>query len=200
MLRDLRDRAGGADRFAVVDTETTGVYSSDRVVEVAVVTLALDGEVIDTFDTLVNPCRDVSASHVHGITASMVADAPTFEEIAGDVAVRLHGACLVGHNIPFDRRMLAGEFTRLGDELAAPRPIDTYVASGCRLADACARHRIDLAGAHRAWTPGRQHNCSWRCVPSATTGFRPRRRSDCAARVECGDATTSGQSRSPIRR
>lgn len=150
MLAELQRRAGGADRFAVVDTETTGVYSSDRVVEVAIVTLALDGEVIDSFDTLVNPCRDVSASHVHGITASMVADAPTFEEVAGDVAVRLHGACLVGHNVPFDERMLSGEFTRLGDDLAVPRPIDTYVTSGCRLLDACARHGIDLTGAHRA--------------------------------------------------
>lgn len=24
--------------------------------------------------------------------------------------MRLHGACLVGHNVPFDRRMLANEF------------------------------------------------------------------------------------------
>ena len=148
----LRECAGGADRFAVVDTETTGVYSSDRVVEVAIVTLSLDGEVIDHFDTLVNPCRDVSASHIHGITASMVHDAPTFEDIAGDVAVRLHGACFVAHNAPFDRRMLGAEFDRLGDALVVERSVDTYVGSGRRLVDACGEHRIDLAGAHRAST------------------------------------------------
>lgn len=148
----LRECAGGADRFVVVDTETTGVYSNDRVVEVAIVTLSLDGEVIDHFDTLVNPCRDVSASHIHGITASMVHDAPTFEDIAGDVAVRLHGACFVAHNAPFDRRMLGAEFDRLGDVLVVERSVDTYVGSGRRLADACSEHRIDLTGAHRAST------------------------------------------------
>jgi len=148
----LRECAGGADRFVVVDTETTGVYSTDRVVEVAIVTLSLDGEVIDHFDTLVNPCRDVSASHIHGITATMVRDAPTFEDIAGDVAVRLHGACFVAHNAPFDRRMLGAEFDRLGDALIVEKSVDTYLGSGRRLVDACSEHRIDLAGAHRAST------------------------------------------------
>ena len=150
MQDGLRECAGGADRFAVVDTETTGVYSTDRVVEVAIVTLSLDGDVIDTYDTLVNPCRDVSATHIHGITASMVHDAPTFEDIAGDIAVRLHGACLVAHNVPFDRRMLSSEFDRLGDALVVQRSVDTYVGSGTRLSQACADHRIDLTGAHRA--------------------------------------------------
>lgn len=51
MLAELHHCAGGADRFAVVDTETRGIYSTDRVVEIAIVTLALDGEVIDRFDT-----------------------------------------------------------------------------------------------------------------------------------------------------
>ena len=148
----LRSCAGGADRFVIVDTETTGVYSNDRIVEVAIVTLSLDGDVIDHFDTLVNPCRDVSASHIHGITASMVHDAPTFEDVAGDIAVRLHGACFVAHNAPFDRRMLGAEFDRLGDALVVERSVDTYVGSGRRLVDACSEHRIDLAGAHRAST------------------------------------------------
>lgn len=152
-MRDgLRGCAGGADRFAVLDTETTGVYSSDRVIEVAIVTLSLEGEVIDRYDTLVNPRRDVSATHIHGITASMVHDAPTFEDIAGDIAVRLHGACLVAHNVPFDRRMLGNEFGRIGDALVVDRSVDTYVGSGQRLSVACAEHRIDLSGAHRALT------------------------------------------------
>lgn len=144
--------AGGADRFVIVDTETTGVYPSDRVVEVAVVTLDLDGTVLEVWDTLVNPLRDVSASHIHGVTASMVRDAPTFDDIAGDLALRLHGACLVAHNVLFDVRMLAGEYSRLGDEFVVTRAIDTYVESGCRLARACEVFDIDLTGAHRART------------------------------------------------
>ncbi len=44
---------GGADRFVVVDTETTGVYPSDRLVEIALVTISLTGEILDIYDTMV---------------------------------------------------------------------------------------------------------------------------------------------------
>jgi len=148
----LQNCAGGADRFVVVDVETTGVYPSDRVVEVALVTISLSGVVLDVFDTLVQPQRDVSASHIHGITATMVEGAPTFAEIAGDIAVRLHGACFVAHNVPFDYRMLAHEFELMNDDLVVARGIDTLAETGCRLAMACALRDIDLKGEHRAVT------------------------------------------------
>ena len=152
MGRALHQYSGGADRFVVVDTETTGVYNSDRVVEVALVTLSLVGEVLDTYDTLLQPRRDVSASHIHGITATMVSAAPTFEDVAGDIAVRLHGACLVAHNLPFDHRMLSNEFERLGTDLGTRVGVDTLSATGSRLTDACTTHGIPFVGAHRALT------------------------------------------------
>lgn len=150
MAESLYDCCGGADRFVVVDTETTGVYTSDRIVEIALVTISLTGEILDVYDTLVQPGRDVSASHIHGITASMVVAAPTFEEIAGDVAVRLHGACLVAHNLPFDYRMLRNEFERLNAELVVPSGVDTLAATGARLGVACEEFNIDLLDAHSA--------------------------------------------------
>lgn len=128
------------------------MYPTDRVVELALVTLSLDGDVLDVYETLVQPQRDVSAGHIHGITASMVAAAPTFEEIAGDVAVRLHGACLVAHNLPFDVRMLAGEFGRAGGDLVVNAGVDTLLATSCRLTAACVSHGVALHGAHRAVT------------------------------------------------
>lgn len=146
----LNDCCGGADRFVVVDTETTGVYPSDRIVEIALVTVSLTGEVLDVYDTLVQPGRDVSASHIHGITASMVVAAPTFEEIAGDIALRLHGACLVAHNLPFDYRMLRNEFMRLGADLEVLSGVDTLTATGARLWAACEAFDIELDGAHNA--------------------------------------------------
>jgi len=134
----------------VIDTETTGLYSSDRIVEISIVTLSLDGDVVDIFDTLVQPERDVSATHIHGITAAMVASAPTFADVAGDVAVRLEGACLAAHNLPFDHRMLNAEFERVGTTVMADAGIDTLRATGARLAEACAAHDIPLVGAHRS--------------------------------------------------
>ena len=52
--------------FLVVDVETTGPYNSDRVVEVAAITLSQEGEILDEWDTLVNSGRDqesVPAAH-----------------------------------------------------------------------------------------------------------------------------------------
>ncbi len=112
---DLARLAGGADRIAVVDCETTGIYSSDRVVEIAIVTLDLDGRVTHLWDTLVQPQRGVGASHIHGITANTLKDAPTFSDVARDVAIRLNGACVAAHNLSFDARMVGGEFSRIGD-------------------------------------------------------------------------------------
>ena len=152
---DLHQWAGGADRIAVVDTETTGLCNSDRVVEIAIITLTLDGEIVDEWDTLVQPLRDVSASHIHGITASMCSGAPTFQDIAGDVAVRLHGACLAAHNLPFDTRMIGLEFERLDGVLNVPAGLDTLRATGARLQEACSSFGIQLDGAHRALNDAR---------------------------------------------
>src|SRR6056297_2890273 len=148
----LNALSGGADRVVVIDTETTGVYNTDRIVEIALVTMSLNGEFIESYDTLIHPQRDVSATFIHGITASMVQSAPTFEEIAGDIAIRLNGACLVAHNLPFDYRMIRNEFERLGEDLVMTSGLDTLSGSGCRLGDACERHGIPLDGAHRALT------------------------------------------------
>lgn len=146
----LRDLAGGADRITVVDCETTGVYNTDRVVELAIITLDLDGQVVDSWDTLVHPRRDVGASHIHGLTAHSLRDAPTFEDIAGDVAIRLHGSCMAAHNLPFDKRMLCGEFSRLNTELTVLSGIDTLTATRARLSAACAERRIPHHHTHSA--------------------------------------------------
>lgn len=147
---DLSQLAGGADRIAVIDCETTGVFSSDRIVEIAIVTLDLNGRVVDSWDTLVQPHRDIGASHIHGLTAEMLADAPTFADVAGDVAIRLHGACLAAHNLRFDTRMVGGEFLRIGTEMAVLEGIDTLTATGVRLAAACDTHGIAIHGEHSA--------------------------------------------------
>jgi DNA polymerase-3 subunit epsilon len=139
-----------ADRVVVVDTETTGVYNSDRVVEVAVITLDLSGAVVDEWDTLVNPCRDVGPVWIHGISAEMVVDAPTFEEVASPLATRLHGAILCAHNLPFDTRMLRMEFDRCGIDVDFSPGFDTLRATGSKLGSACADHGISIDGAHQA--------------------------------------------------
>jgi DNA polymerase-3 subunit epsilon len=53
--------------LAVVDVETTGLnpYRHDRIVEVAVVVVELNGQVIREFTTLINPERDIGPTSIH---------------------------------------------------------------------------------------------------------------------------------------
>jgi DNA polymerase III epsilon subunit-like protein len=84
--------------FAVLDVETTGFspLTGDRIIEIAVVRVSGDGSIADEYATLVNPQRPVGPSDLHGISQKDVEEAPTFEEIAGDVLERLE----VGQGAP----------------------------------------------------------------------------------------------------
>ena len=141
---------GGAERCAVIDVETTGLYSTDRIVEIAVVSLDATGAMVEEFETLVHPRRDVGPTWLHQVTASMVADAPTFDEVAHQVAARLDGAVCVGHNLAFDTRMLTAELTGAGIDIDWGHGLDTLTVTGAKLGVACADHGVPLVGAHSA--------------------------------------------------
>ena len=142
--------------LVVFDCETTGFSYQDRIIEIAAITL--DGrswEQIDEYETLINPGRDTGPVHVHGITSSMVANAPVFSEIAAALAKRFHGAILIAHNISFDTRMLRCEFKRLGIGFDAGFGLCTLQASGERLPVACSQYGIPLHDEHRALADAR---------------------------------------------
>jgi DNA polymerase-3 subunit epsilon len=102
--------------FAVIDLETTGLSPGyhHRVIEVAIIHVGRDGRQQTSWNTLVNPQRDVGPAHIHGLTAADLLDAPTFEDVAGDIADRLRGRIVVAHNLSFDATFLAAEYQRLG--------------------------------------------------------------------------------------
>jgi DNA polymerase-3 subunit epsilon len=127
----------------------------DRVVEIAVVTMDASGSVIDEFDTLINPGRDPGPTWIHGITASMLTEAPSFDDIAHHLAVRLHGAVVVAHNLRFDTRMVGNELSRAGIEVDWGFGLDTLHATGCKLTVACAEYGIAIDNAHRALVDAR---------------------------------------------
>ncbi|WP_344742295.1 3'-5' exonuclease [Microlunatus spumicola] len=108
--------------FAVVDVETTGLDAQrgDRVVEIAISRIHLDGRVEDEFATIVNPDRTPGAEFVHGINEDMIRTAPRFADVAGDILARLEGCVVVAHNAAFEDQFLAAEFARLG---LRPRPL-----------------------------------------------------------------------------
>lgn len=103
--------------FFIVDVETTGlsVDRGDRVCEIGAVKLH-GGAVINTFGTLINPRRPITAGayKVNGISPQMVAEAPTFPEIAKRLRKMMNGSILVAYNAPFDVSFLANEFRLSG--------------------------------------------------------------------------------------
>lgn len=101
--------------FAVLDLETTGGNAvHDRITEVAVVRIE-QGIVVQRWSTLVNPQTRIPPfiQSLTGITDAMVADAPTFGEIASQLGALLDGAVFVAHNVRFDHGFVQNEMARL---------------------------------------------------------------------------------------
>lgn len=75
----------------------------------AALALDPDGKVEHSVVSLLNPGVDPGPTHIHGLTAEMLEDQPTFADIAGDVVDLLNGRTLVAHNVAFDYAFLATE-------------------------------------------------------------------------------------------
>jgi DNA polymerase-3 subunit epsilon len=158
--RDFRTRMGNTE-FSVVDVETTGLFPehNDRIIEVAVVRVDFTGNVVDQYSTLVNPNRDLGPTHIHGISARNVSDAPPFGEIAGDVLSRLGGAVFTGFYPQFDFQFLRAEMHRIGHEFPSVRLLCVNELARClapdlpgrKLEACCAYFGIPLIEAHSAF-------------------------------------------------
>jgi DNA polymerase III epsilon subunit family exonuclease len=117
--------------LSFLDLETTGVHNRDRVIEIGMVRLDGSGEVLEEFETLVDPGRTVTNStSYHGITDADLIDAPRFQEIVGDLAYLMDGAIWVAHNAPFDLRFLRNEFSAAGESLPSWPTLCTMRLSG----------------------------------------------------------------------
>jgi DNA polymerase-3 subunit epsilon len=149
--------------FAFVDLETTGTRAdADRITEIGIVRVDLDGEglpQVAEWSTLVDPEVPIppAIQVLTGITDSMVASAPTFSTIAGDVAQMLGGRVFVAHNARFDYGFLKHAFARLERPFAA-RVLCTVRLSrrlfpevdGHGLDALIARHSLAVSDRHRA--------------------------------------------------
>ena len=102
--------------LAFVDLETTGATAgSDRITEIGIVEVDADGSVRE-WQQLVNPQTRIPPfiEQLTGISNAMVADAPTFAEVAEATLARLRGRLFIAHNARFDYAFLKNEFARLG--------------------------------------------------------------------------------------
>ena len=87
-----------------LDTETTGLGSTDEIVEISVV----DTYGIVLVNTFVKPSRTIPAEaiNIHGITDEMVQKAPAWPILWSQVRFFLVGKVVVAYNSDFDMRMM----------------------------------------------------------------------------------------------
>lgn len=145
--------------FAVIDLETTGFsyQKTDRIIEIGIVLLDINGEVEGEWETLVNPKRDLGKTSIHGVEASDVLGAPEFSDIIGDIISLIEDRVLVAHNASFEMNFLRAEFERAGFDFPVEDAFCTMQASrnilpimNHKLATCCESVGVELIDAHTA--------------------------------------------------
>jgi polyribonucleotide nucleotidyltransferase len=88
--------------FVVFDLETTAMKPENGyIVDIAALRVR-GGQVVDRFESLVNPGRSIVGHQVHGISDEDVASASTAAEVLPRFAEWVGDAAVVAHNVGFD--------------------------------------------------------------------------------------------------
>lgn len=118
--------------YAIVDIEATSgsLHSDEGMIQFACI-LFQDGRVLEEFNTLVNPLKQVPVriQELTGITQQDVDYAPLFEEIAPIIHELLQETIFVAHNVAFDFEFLNEQFQRVGLPSLEIPAMDTVVLS-----------------------------------------------------------------------
>jgi DNA polymerase-3 subunit epsilon len=152
--------------FCVVDLETTGGNrTEDMITEIGAVKVR-GGEVLGTFQTLVNPGRAIppQITILTGLSDAVVAPAPRIEtvlpallEFMGDT--ESGNTVIVGHNVGFDMAFLRAALERaqrprlegtIIDTVALARRLVRDEVPNCKLGTLADRLRLDHRPSHRA--------------------------------------------------
>ncbi|MGE0822858.1 MAG: lambda-exonuclease family protein [Candidatus Binatia bacterium] len=167
--------------MAVVDLETTGLSpGGDRIVEIAVVRIEPGQQPVLVLDTLVNPGLPISGTEIHGISDKDVIEAPSFIQVAGNLASALTDSVFASYNVYFDFQFVQAELTQVGINNFPPHLCLMYMrpllglGPKCSLTDACEAHGITYSRAHQAASDAMVGAFLWQAyVPLlATRGIR----------------------------
>lgn len=151
-------------RFAVVDTETTGLSTDDdRVLQVGVVVVRGNGVVEREFVTYVRRLTwgfgHVGAFHIHGITRRQLRGGIKPREALEKLNALISDCVFTAHNARFDIGFLQSDSTRLQIplELTGPlctlnlsRKLDPQRAMSHKLKDVAARYGKSTERPHDA--------------------------------------------------
>lgn len=139
------------------DLETTGTnFKTARILEVGLEIMKPETPTKE-YRTLVKPVDEhgnqvpipPAASKIHGITDDMVADAPTFRQLAPNFFRGFTNADFAGYNVRFDLRIIAAEFARCNIPWSYQ---DAFILDAFRLWQVL--HTRSLEDAYRMWVLG----------------------------------------------
>lgn len=149
------------DSYIAIDLEATGIGAKkEKITEIGLVRVE-DGRITDTYQTLVNPHREIPERIVTltGITNEMVREAPDLEAILPEVLAFCGDLPLLGHQLLFDYGFLVQAAVNQGLTFKKDG-IDTLklcrllmpVGEKKNLGAACAYFGIRPDTAHRAFS------------------------------------------------
>jgi DNA polymerase III subunit epsilon len=160
--------------YVVVDVETTGgrpLYG-DRITEIAAVVVRR-GEIVDVFETLVNPRRSIPPwiTRLTNISWSMVKDAPPFEALCDKLLDVLGGHVFVAHNARFDWAFITAEIDRAtGRVLDGPRLCTVKLAR--KLVPQLRRRSLDYVAMHYGVEIQNRHRAAGDAIATARVLIR----------------------------
>ena len=145
--------------YAIVDIETTGGYAAaNGITEISV--FIHDGtRVVKHFETLINPQQSIPRyiTALTGIDNFMVADAPTFDEVADTLFDLLNENIFVAHNVNFDYSFVKHQLKNSGFELTAKKLCTVRLGrkifpgfASYSLGNLCRSLNINIENRHRA--------------------------------------------------
>ncbi|WP_326549054.1 DEDDh family exonuclease [Mycolicibacterium sp. ND9-15] len=138
--------------------ETSGFRPGQaRIVSIAALALGDDGNVEHSFYSLLNPGVDPGPTHVHGLTAEMLAGQPAFADVVDHLVELLDGRTLVAHNVGFDYAFLAAEAELVNRELPTEAVMCT-VELARRLDLGTENLRLETLAAHWGISQMRPHD------------------------------------------
>ena len=130
--------------FIAFDLETTGLSSIHDVITEIGAVLLRNGEVVDTFQTFVNPHRKLDPKNIEltGITDEMLKDAPDIADVLPKFLEFCGDRPLIAHNADFDIGFVTAACQKLGIPFS-PTSIDTLILSQ-NLLSQLSKHKLNI--------------------------------------------------------
>ncbi len=159
-LGELLER--GEREFVVLDLETTAMKPENGYIVDLAALRVRDGEVVDRFESLVNPGRQIVGHQIHGLRDDDVANQPTASDALPALVKWIGDTPVVSHNVAFDLPFI---FRHLPNDVEwEPRAIFDTLELGYQIYPDAGSYRLgDLV----RFVFGREHADAHRAMPDA---------------------------------